>query len=57
MAALAGSSGLTSVTSLRRVFVGASVVIVGVPAAIANAAFNATGMRVTDLPFRLEDLL
>jgi len=33
------------------------VVIVGVPAAIANAVFNATGKRVTDLPIRLENLL
>jgi xanthine dehydrogenase YagR molybdenum-binding subunit len=33
------------------------VVIVGVPAAIANAVFNATGKRVTELPIRLENLL
>jgi xanthine dehydrogenase YagR molybdenum-binding subunit len=33
------------------------IVIVGVPAAIANAVFNATGKRITDLPIRLEDLL
>lgn len=33
------------------------VVIVGVPAAIANAVFNATGKRITDLPIRLENLL
>jgi xanthine dehydrogenase YagR molybdenum-binding subunit len=33
------------------------IVIVGVPAAIANAVFNATGKRVTDLPIRLEQLL
>ncbi|MBJ7338770.1 xanthine dehydrogenase family protein molybdopterin-binding subunit [Mycolicibacterium sp.] len=33
------------------------VVIVGVPAAIANAVFNATGKRVTDLPIRVENLL
>lgn len=33
------------------------IVIVGVPAAITNAVFNATGKRVTDLPIRLEDLL
>ncbi|MET0457488.1 MAG: xanthine dehydrogenase family protein molybdopterin-binding subunit [Mycobacterium sp.] len=33
------------------------VVIVGVPAAIANAVFNATGRRVTDLPITLEKLL
>jgi len=33
------------------------LVIVGVPAAIANAVFNATGKRVTDLPIRLENLL
>ncbi|MDT7793610.1 MAG: xanthine dehydrogenase YagR molybdenum-binding subunit, partial [Mycobacterium sp.] len=30
------------------------LVIVGVPAAIANAVFNATGRRVTDLPITLE---
>ena len=33
------------------------LVIVGVPAAIANAVFNATGKRVTDLPITLEKLL
>jgi xanthine dehydrogenase YagR molybdenum-binding subunit len=33
------------------------IVIVGVPAAITNAVFNATGKRVTDLPIRLENLL
>ena len=33
------------------------IVIVAVPAAIANAVFNATGKRVTDLPIRLENLL
>ena len=33
------------------------VVIVGVPAAIANAVFNATGKRVTNLPIHVEDLL
>lgn len=33
------------------------LVIVGVPAAIANAVFNATGKRVTELPIRLEMLL
>jgi len=27
------------------------------PAAIANAVFNATGRRVTDLPITLEKLL
>jgi xanthine dehydrogenase YagR molybdenum-binding subunit len=32
------------------------VVVVGVPAAIANAVFNATGKRVTDLPITLEKL-
>jgi xanthine dehydrogenase YagR molybdenum-binding subunit len=32
------------------------IVIVGVPAAIANAVFNATGKRLTDLPIRLEQL-
>ena len=33
------------------------LVIVGVPAAIANAVFNATGKRVTDLPITLDKLL
>jgi xanthine dehydrogenase YagR molybdenum-binding subunit len=33
------------------------LVIVAVPAAIANAVFNATGKRVTDLPITLEKLL
>ena len=33
------------------------IVIVGVPAAIGNAVFNATGKRVTELPIRLENLL
>jgi xanthine dehydrogenase YagR molybdenum-binding subunit len=33
------------------------LVIVGVPAAIANAVFNATGKRVTDLPVTVEKLL
>jgi xanthine dehydrogenase YagR molybdenum-binding subunit len=33
------------------------VVIVGVPAAIANAVFNATGKRITDLPITAEKLL
>jgi xanthine dehydrogenase YagR molybdenum-binding subunit len=33
------------------------LVLVGVPAAIANAVFNATGKRVTDLPITLEKLL
>jgi xanthine dehydrogenase YagR molybdenum-binding subunit len=33
------------------------IVIVAVPGAIANAVFNATGKRVTDLPIRLENLL
>jgi xanthine dehydrogenase YagR molybdenum-binding subunit len=33
------------------------VVIVGIPAAIANAVFNATGRRVTDLPITMEKLL
>lgn len=35
----------------------AEVVIVGVPAAVANAVFNATGKRVTDLPITLDTLL
>ncbi|HME76164.1 MAG TPA: xanthine dehydrogenase family protein molybdopterin-binding subunit [Mycobacterium sp.] len=33
------------------------LVIVGVPAAIANAVFNATGRRVSDLPITVEKLL
>jgi xanthine dehydrogenase YagR molybdenum-binding subunit len=33
------------------------LVIVGVPSAIANAVFNATGKRVTDLPITLDKLL
>jgi xanthine dehydrogenase YagR molybdenum-binding subunit len=33
------------------------LVIVAVPAAIANAVFNATGKRITDLPITLEKLL
>jgi xanthine dehydrogenase YagR molybdenum-binding subunit len=33
------------------------LVIVAVPPAIANAVFNATGRRVTDLPITLENLL
>jgi xanthine dehydrogenase YagR molybdenum-binding subunit len=33
------------------------VVIVAVPAAIANAVFNATGRRLTDLPITLDKLL
>ena len=33
------------------------LVIVAVPAAIANAVFNATGKRVTDLPITMEKLL
>jgi xanthine dehydrogenase YagR molybdenum-binding subunit len=33
------------------------LVIVGVPAAIANAVFNATGKRITDLPITLEKLM
>ncbi|EUA86108.1 hypothetical protein I551_7465 [Mycobacterium ulcerans str. Harvey] len=33
------------------------LVIIAVPAAIANAVFNATGKRVTDLPIRVEQLL
>ncbi|MEE6177913.1 xanthine dehydrogenase family protein molybdopterin-binding subunit [Mycobacterium sp. 050134] len=33
------------------------LVIVGVPAAIANAVFNAAGKRVTDLPITIEKLL
>lgn len=31
--------------------------IIGVNAAIANAVFNATGIRVRDLPIRLDDLI
>lgn len=33
------------------------IVIVGVPAAIANAVFNATGRRITELPITLDKLL
>ena len=33
------------------------IVIVGVPAAIANAVFNATGKRITELPITIEKLL
>lgn len=33
------------------------ITIVGVPAAIGNAVFNATGKRTRDLPIRLESLL
>lgn len=33
------------------------LVIVGVPAAIANAVFNATGKRITDLPITVDKLL
>jgi len=35
----------------------AELVMVGIPAAIANAVFNATGKRVTDLPITLDKLL
>jgi xanthine dehydrogenase YagR molybdenum-binding subunit len=33
------------------------LVMVGVPAAITNAVFNATGRRITDLPITLEKVL
>ncbi len=33
------------------------LVMVGVPAAIANAVFNATGKRITELPITIEKLL
>jgi xanthine dehydrogenase YagR molybdenum-binding subunit len=35
----------------------AELVFVGVPAAVANAVFNATGRRVTDLPITVDKLL
>ena len=35
----------------------AELVFVGVPAAIANAVFNATGRRITDLPITLDKLI
>jgi xanthine dehydrogenase YagR molybdenum-binding subunit len=35
----------------------AELVMVGVPAAIANAVFNATGRRITELPITLDKLL
>jgi hypothetical protein len=35
----------------------AATTTLGVPAAIANAVFDATGRRVTDLPIKLERLL
>ncbi len=56
----------------RRTFVGASVGVggavaamgrqpqrhrCGVPGAIANAVYNATGRRITDLPVTIEQLL
>ena len=31
--------------------------MVGIPAAIANAVYHATGKRIRDLPIRIEDLL
>jgi len=31
--------------------------LAGIAAAIANAAYHATGVRVRDLPIRIEDLL
>ena len=34
-----------------------STIIVGTPAAIANAAYHATGVRVRDLPITLDKLL
>ena len=33
------------------------LVMVGVPGAIANAVFNATGQRISDLPITIEKLL
>ena len=33
------------------------VVMVGVPGAIVNAVYNATGKRITDLPVTIEKLL
>ena len=35
----------------------ADLVVVGVPAAVANAVFHATGRRVRDLPITLETQL
>ena len=35
----------------------AELVFVGVPAAVANAVFNATGRRITELPITLDKLL
>ncbi|AWT51923.1 oxidoreductase [Mycolicibacterium smegmatis MKD8] len=33
------------------------LVVVGIPAAVANAVFNATGRRMTDLPITLDKLM
>jgi xanthine dehydrogenase YagR molybdenum-binding subunit len=35
----------------------AELVFVGVPAAIANAVFHATGKRITDLPITIDKIL
>jgi xanthine dehydrogenase YagR molybdenum-binding subunit len=50
-------TGEDTITDLLGVKGLAELVIVGVPAAIANAVFNATGRRVTDLPITLDKLL
>jgi xanthine dehydrogenase YagR molybdenum-binding subunit len=51
---LHGSDPLTDPLGVKGL---GEVVIVGVPAAIANAVFNATGVRVTELPITMEKLL
>ena len=46
----------TRLQSARRAGIG-EIGITGVPAAIANAVFNATGKRMRDLPITLDKLL